>query len=401
MGKDDFSGMCRIGLMLALVQFILIFSSGSASGIGFSPAQKTIPFASGEAVTLSLNIVNGEGIEDDVVLSSFGELKDSVFFSNSTVHLLPQNYMAPFTLVFRMPNEMQPGIHEVGIRATPKIAESGETFRAFVSPAIYIRVRVPYPSKYADVSIAVLPVDEGTPVPINIEFDNLGNQDIASAGGTIEVFAPSGESVEKLTASRISIPANTFGKTEGSPIAALPKGEYVAVAEAYYDSSRISLSQNFTLGEPDVSIISVSSKPLKPRQVNPVSFIAKLDWNRPLAVKGFLSIDGVEREMPLATLSPLKENEMTGFADASSLDVGEHELIVKLVYGSSVKSAKFRVRIVEPPLPGILTGGEGGSAPLIILVFVVVAIVLAAVFVLVRRRKKKGRGPGFEGETFK
>jgi hypothetical protein len=385
--REKMKGFVSLRAFVFIVM-ILLLSCGSYA-LGLSPSGKTVQFYSGEVVNFTFNVVNGEGADINVTLSSYGDLKDSVFFENQTLHLYPSAYMTSFKVALMMPRELSPGIHTAYVRVTPDFNSAGDMFRAYVSPIMPINVRVPFPNKYAEVSIDVLPVDEGTPVPINLVFDNLGNQNIASAGGTIEVFGPEGELVERLVSPSISVPANTFAKSEGAPIRVLPKGQYMAVGEAYYDSVKISLSDNFTLGEPDISIISVSAKPIPAGRISPVAFKVRLDWNAPLAMKYFTAIGGFEKEMPLVTLKQGVETELAGLADASRLESGRYDLEIKMIYGSTLKSRKFQITVSEPSAVQRVAS-SGLTAVLIIAIALILVIV--AIVLYMRRRKKGGDG---------
>ena len=370
------------GFALASALVAVLLASMCAS-LGVSPASSTMQFEPGRSYELGFNIVNSESASLSLSLSSFGELADHVFIEQAVVSARPGQYLTPFKVVVRLPQSLPPGIHTAFIKVTPDLGGSSDTFRAFVSPVIQLNVRMPYPDKYAEVSIGVLSVDEGTPVPVNLEFDNLGSADIAKAGGIISVFSPDGTLVEKLTASDISVGANSFGKSEGVPAGPLRRGAYSAVASAHYDGEELEISSNFSIGEPVVRIGEPNAW-LSAGEINEVKFTASSDWNGPVTVKGFLIFGGSESEMPLFTLEPGREKTVSGFIEVPEDAPRNAELKVRLLYASTVKEEAFDVRVSR----GIVPAGAGGN-----MVFILSAsafiMALAIILLLLWRRKRR------------
>jgi hypothetical protein len=386
-----FELMRKLAWWIGLLSVLLVCCSALASAFGVTPGDKTVNYAPGESVELAFSLINNEGSEVQVALSAMGELEGFLSFSEPTVFLNKSEYLTPFKVILAMPPEMKPGIHTVFAKATPILSGPGEMFKAFVSVAIPIHIRVPYPEKYAEVSIGVLPAGEGTPVPINLEFDNLGSEDISSAGGSIQVYSPNGGLVENLTAPAISVPKNSFAKSEGQPIIALWPGVYTAEAQAYYDGKSVPVSRSFSVGEPTARLSGVSES-ITADRVSPVKFRAASEWNVPLEVSGVIIIEGVESEMPVFTLEPGVESEVTAYYDATFLAAGEKDMVIRLALGSTVKDYTFKV---DARPAGLLPQAMNANAflfPALLLLLIISVVVLW----LARRRKKKKGGEGGE-----
>ena len=360
-----------------------ILLASLCSAIGVSPASKTINFEPGKTVAMDFTLLNKEGATTEFTLSAAGELQDSLFFGNQTISLSGQDYSVPFRVLLKMPAKLEPGIHIAYFKLTPLIASSGDMFQAFVVPNIPIRVRVPYPSKYAVASIAAFPGAEGVPVPINLEFDNLGSESIMAAGGSASVYNSKDELVNEMSFPDISIPANSFAKSEGVPRVVLKRGSYRAEADAHYDSVSLKLEGNFSVGEPEVRVTGLATQSLYANEINKVDFSALLDWDAPVTVKGFLVMGSRESEMPLFELQPGAEQDVSGFVDTSGLGTGEHNLTIKLAYGSKIEEKSYPVRVMEH---GAVEAVSGSSTGAVLALAVVIAVMLFVLFWLMRRK---------------
>jgi hypothetical protein len=363
---------------------LLISLSYSVCALGVSPAGKTINFEPGQTVPLDFFIINSEGNELDVSLSGVGSLSENLFFENSRVHVNQGDYRTPIRAAITLPQSLEPGLHTVFIRITP-VFESNGAFSAYVSPEVPITIRVPYPDKYAVVDASILSVDEGTPVPINLEFDNLGSRDIQRAGGSIAVYSIDGKLLNQMTAPEVSVAANSFGKTEGSPKVALPRGSYYLEADAHYDEVNVEIVKNFSIGQAEAELTSLITSRIIAGQINEVKFRASLDWNIPVEASMVTNIGSVEAQTPVFELRP-GESEVTAFVDATNIERGDRNLKVRLVYGSEIREFNFDIKVVEEGEP------EEGSLTWVWVVLLIIALIALAVF-LYFRHKKGGEGP--------
>jgi hypothetical protein len=367
------------------VLFVLLISlSYSVSALGVSPAGKTINFEPGQTVPLDFFIINSEGNELDVSLSGVGSLSESLFFENSRVHVNQGDYRTPIRAAITLPQSLEPGLHTVFIRITP-VFESNGGFSAYVSPEIPVTIRVPYPDKYAVVDVSILSVDEGTFVPINLEFDNLGSRDIQRAGGSIAVYSINGKLLNQMSVPEISIAANSFGKTEGTPKVALPRGSYYLEANAYYDEVSVNILKNFSIGEAEAELLSLLTSSIVAGQINEVKFRASLDWNIPVEASLVTNIGSVEAQTPVFELRP-GESEVSAFVDATNIGRGERNLKARLVYGSQIREFNFDIKVVEEG------ESEEGSLTWVWIVLLIMALIALVVF-LYFRYKKGGQGP--------
>jgi len=381
----NFAQPASSALMLLLI-LIFLLNSQLAFGLGASPATKTLTFEPNSVVELELNVLNPEQSDTQVSLSVLGELKDFIFIENPIVSIKAQNYKNPFKVIIRFPSEIEPGVHSSYVRISPLLPpESQNTIVAVIVPQIRINVRAPYPAKYADVSLIITEVDEGTPVPISVLFDNLGSEDIQRAGANIELYAPAGELLESISTNEISIVKNTLGEARAQLSPLLRKGAYRALAKAYYDGFEKSTESNFTIGVPIIKVKELMPKKLVRDEINKLTFKVSSDWNTELTASGLISINKIESEFPLFTINPGEQKTVTGFFDTIGLEPGEYALTIKLAYADQVRTYNFPVSIGEKAEVLEIKLSSNIIIAIIVLFFLIICSVIIAIILKKRR----------------
>jgi hypothetical protein len=379
-----FSLTTLIALLHALCLFLL--AAHTVSAFQISPAIKTVDFTPDASFEQSINIINSENNDFSIGLSANGELRDIFFFENPVVNISKDSYITPVKYVIRFPSELSPGTHRAILHLSPVIASSGSenVVTAFVSFDIPVLIRVPYPSKYADISISVMAVDEGTPVPIYARFDNLGSEDILKAGASLDVYDTGGSLMSSLVTDEISVKKGALGEAQARPAPILKKGLYRVVAKANYDGIAKDVEANFSIGEPLVRIKGLITTKLVRNQINKITFTAANEWNTELVVNGNLELNKVTNELPVFSLKQGEEKQITGFFDTAGINPGEYTLGITLTYANQVKTVIFPVTITEKPVqPEQII-----SLPLIIiLAILILAIAALIIFLFIKKRK--------------
>jgi len=376
----------KITRMPILSVLFILLSLTLANGLGVSPASQTIYFKPNTTINLEFAMINSEGNSFDAHLEGYGEIKDLMFFENSYLQVNASSYVVPFKLMLRFPSEMEPGVRTGSIKITPSFGQGNEgNLVAYVAPQIPLSIKVPYPFKYADVSVVFLNVDEGTPVPIFVEFDNMGSDDIISARATVEIYDQEGQLLANTSAPEISIAKGGFGKTQAQPAPIMRKGIYSAVVKAYYDGIEKLISTNFTVGEPLIRVEELMVKNLFRNEINRVTFRVHSEWNTELSVGGFLELDGKKQELPNFKIDKGQEKEILGFFDTTGLADGDYVIKITLAYANQIKTETFPVTISEK----IAKPEKLLTTPIIIMLIILIVIILVVVAVLIIKKKKK------------
>ncbi len=376
----------RLFFLVLFLLANLLLAFALVNSLGVSPADESIYFKPNTSVELEFNIINSESNTFEANLGAYGEIKDFMFFEKPTVQVSSDAYRIPFKLIIKLPSEMEPGIRTGGIKITPFFETGGEgNIIAYISPQIPIKIKVPYPSKYADITMVTLKVDEGTPLPLYVKFDNLGSEDIFKAGAIVEIYDLEGKFIINVATPEISISKSTLGTTRAEPGPILKRGLYHAVIKAYYDEFNETLETNFTIGDPLVRIKELLTKELFPNTINRVVFKVYSEWNTELSVVGFLKINDNQNEIPSFNLGKGEEKEATGFLDTTGLLPGDYILNITLTYADQLKTEIFPVTISER-----VAKPETLLTPSVIIVLaILIIIIIAVIAVLIIKKKKK------------
>lgn len=369
-----------------LSMIFLLLSLSLANGLGVSPAFKTIYFTPNTTVNLEFEIINSEGNTFEATLESYGDIKDYIFFENPKVQIAASQYTVPFKLMLKLPSEIEPGIRTGAIKITPSLGpEIEQTLAAYVAPQIPIRLKVPYPSKYADVTAVFLRVDEGTPLPIYVEFDNMGSEDILKAEATVEIYDQEGLLLSNISAPSVSVSKGSLGKTQAQPAPVLRRGLYNAIIKAHYDGIEKTISASFTVGEPLIRITGLMVKNLIRDEINRVIFKVHNEWNTELSAGGFLELDGKKEELPSFKIGKDQEKEIIGFFDTAGFSDGDYAIKITLAYANQLKTEIFPVtiggKVIKPEK--LLT------SPVIIMLSILIVTIIAVITVSIIKKKNK------------
>jgi hypothetical protein len=338
----------RISLMMLMILAVLLLSIGLTNALGVSPAGKTISFTPSTDVRMDFYVINSERNNLQISLSAIGELSENIFFEQQLINLTAADDRVPFSVILKLPASLEPGIRTSTMKLAPIFpGAEGSMLSAYITPLIPLAVRVPYPSKYSGVAIVVQNVDEGTPVPIYVEFDNLGAEKIFKAGAMLSLYGPDGKLISTMIAPNISIEKDSLGKTQAEPAPILKRGLYKIVADAYYDGIAKAVEANITLGEPLLRARELLTRQLEVQPVSKVALKAYNDWNTEMSVTGFLEIADKKTEMTVFKFQKYSEQEISAFLETSGLAPGKYNLSVTWVYANQIKRDVFQVEIVE------------------------------------------------------
>lgn len=372
----------RMGLFLILV-FLNIHL---ITALGLSPATKTIDFQPNATVELEFDIINSGKGNFDINLGASGNISEIIFFEQDTIQVNSTQFRIPFRAIIRFPPEMEPGIHKGKIIITPALSDTGKRmFMAYVSPQILVSIRVPYPSKYLDVLLRVLEVDEGTPLPVYVVFDNLGSENITNTLAEVDIYSPQQELLKTLKTKEIRLRNNTVRELQAFPSPILKKGTYYAVVNAYYDGFTKIKRTNITICKPILRIKGLLTNKLVQDKINKIIFRVYNEWNTELSVTWFLEIDKRKIEMPIFRLRQGEEKEVTGFFDTSGFPIGGYNMNMTLIYAGQIKTESFPVVINEK----VEVEPEKVSKASIIILLSIIAIIAILILVLLFISKKR------------
>ena len=398
-----------IKFILLLLSFlaIIVLQINPISSIGITPGRATINFEPGLSQEISFSVVNTEHKEMSVVFFVQGVLNGSVTLKQTYAKFSASEESKSFSYSINLPQKFdKPGVYsaDIVVLEMPKDLESQGTFvGATVSVATQAYVYVPYPNKYLEGEINVVPDDSGK-IMFLMPIVNRGKLDIVNAKAVIDVYTALNEKVASL-------------ETESQPLASLERkelvaewkpnvnpGKYLAVVNIIYDNEIVSLSKEFNVGESLVEINDLYVKDFSLGEIAKFNALVENKWGNEIK-DSFLNIlvyngEGeimADFKSPNYDLKPLSKTEMVAYWDTGGVQQGTYGGKLMLKYGDKSAERNIQLKISESNIEisgitgKVLVKGKSSSSVNSLLVILIVVLIVANIiwFFVVRKYIKK------------
>lgn len=247
--------------IMAALYFLLLFivlEIYFVEAIGIIPARTILEYSPGMISEIQFTVVNTLQKDIKVTFSAEGELKEHIKLPEDIV--LGREEGKKVAGILEIPNiQLTPGNHDGFIIATETISGSSSGVIAAAAVATNIRVRVPYPGKYADARIDVL---EGSKLQFFVAMTNLGSEEIANALTAIEIINEAENILETLqTPIQQNIgPKKVAEFSAEMDGASLSSGSYIARAKIQYDGMSLVKEREFSIENEGLVITEVEVK---------------------------------------------------------------------------------------------------------------------------------------------
>ncbi|GEM_PF-3051562 len=348
-----------IGLVVFLLSVIQV------SAIGISPSRLELPFEANTHKEFTITLLNSGTKPLNASLELRGDIADYFTVEKGFFVIPPEQSKTYFVTVDFPERIKRPGNHILSFDAVQAPIQIPGAPRKGIAATVTVHselvVFVPYPGKYAEVSLDMLDVNEGEESLATVTLVNYGLDVIRSAEAVLEVSDPSGDILTTLR----SAPASILSQQEYSfeiPIATTeyPAGIFPVSAFATYDSLvtdpvegmlRIgSLSVNITNHTSVVFTNTVSAYEL---------YVQNL-WNNKIEqlygeiqlFRGSIPV-GSLLKTPSIQISPWETVLLSTFLDATALEPGMYEAKVKLYFHEQTYEATLPLTVQKPFALGI------------------------------------------------
>ena len=193
--------------------FILFLIVSNVYAIGISPSEREIQFKPNYKDTFSMEIVNNANYDIIATIQSSGDLSQYITLEKTTIPI-KQGQSAAASYSLSLPDKIEkPGTHIIQITAVENLPPNMQTtgIAARTSSTSYLKVFVPYPGKYAEISFKVNNANINEPIIFNILIKNLGKEAIQSAHAAIDIYNKDNleQKIDTLTTKAISIPTES------------------------------------------------------------------------------------------------------------------------------------------------------------------------------------------------
>ena len=166
--------------IITVALLFLMLLSSNVSAIGVSPGRTTLDFEPSLEITQKINILNKDHKRFNAMIYVEGELKDNVILDENLIEFTEKEDKKKLGFKFRMPERIEkPGDHwaKIFIMEMPADKDIEELQGSFVfaTTAVVhqVRVKVPYPGKYAELDMVITDTEPLKPVTFYVKVHNL------------------------------------------------------------------------------------------------------------------------------------------------------------------------------------------------------------------------------------
>ena len=365
-----------VKVSLILLVIVLVCSDVYAI-IGVSPGSYEVDFQPNLKKSFGFSFIFDRGVEAEVYAE--GDLAEYVRLNKKSLNG-PEGVVATLELPAVIE---KPGTHIIFIGArqgTPK----GVGIALVGNIRGIIKVKVPYPGKYAEVEMITNNANTGEPIQFQIFVKNLGKEnifaytqiDISGSQGNVETLNLGAQSIESTKTLKLVESINTERYKPGN---------YNASVSVSYDEGKTAKTSGiFRLGELYANV-SDYTKEFERDKINRFEIEVESFWNDPIeGLYANVSIIGYKLDFKTISinLAPWKKDLLTGFFDTTPIKEDEFQAKVDLSYHGKVTSQivdlKFK-KETNYALYGII----------ISIVAIVITLVIIILILLKKIKKKK------------
>jgi hypothetical protein len=391
---------------------VLLGSVQTVSAIDFANSNNiTVYFEPGLERSVTFTIINNERKDFTAFVYAEGDLKDYVTSDVNIVEFRETDESKPFTYRFRLPEKIEkPGDHwaKIVVMEMPAGMKEGEQIVMATTAVIHqLKVRVPYPGKYADLGLEIHEAEPNETVKFFIKIYNLGEEDIYKAFATIDILGPTNEKIATLESEEISIESRRAGEVIVPWEANVNPGVYHAVVTVNYDGKIARTGEDFGVGRLRIDVLDVRVRSFILGGVAKFEIGVENKWNQRVSdVYAEMVMNDQEGDRIASfksasvDIGALQRSTLYAYWDTEGVEKGTYD--AKLIFHHAdktlekllktyVESEGIRNEIIGVTAKAITRKGEMGPGVdvLVPLVLILIMINIGWFFYSRRRKEKK------------
>jgi len=392
-------------LILTIIVFLILISNAYALGV--SPGRTTLEFHPNEVQEIGLKITNSEKQDMKVIIYTENDNSNLIKISQQAIDFKADEISKDIKIMLTMPQEMKPGINDIDlvIKQLPSEQVPSPLFvGANIAVISQIRIRVPYPGKYVEISdIDITNALANTTVQFNIPIINFGTENINEVWARIKIMGPTNEPIAEILTQKTSLESknrlllNAVWNSEKMNV-----GKYYAVADVFYDGKSANKEKVFSLGKLSIKVLRVETGDYKLGGIAKFTIWLENEWNERIdSLYGELDVLNEQKEgitkikaQPIS-LEPHKPTGMIMYWDTTGQKEGEYLMSLRLSYKGTEQNLSIISNLAYDEIKAriIIPTGEVAIKPITAKTFLPVAVVLLVLIniglVIYYRRKSK------------
>jgi len=359
----------------------------TVSAIGLSPSSLFVDYIPGGENRFSVYIVNNIGEDINARIYTVGNYKDLVEVSTNLM-VIKAGEMGELkaTLRFPLSAQIEPGEQHVriGVIEDPILAGTARTgVVAKVGVEMKVRFIVPFPGKYAKLTMEVSDINLDEELPVKLKLRNLGRETINFVDGQVEL-SEDGKIVKNVKFDMNNILSKQNGERELSiNTTGFRPGNYQAIGIADYDGIKATAETIFRIGSLFINLTNYS-KSFEKDKVVPFDLHIQNRWNDMINdVHAEITITKEGQQVaslktPSISLNPWEHSILRTFWDTNNIERGEYDAFISIKHLDSSSDSNVKIHVYEKikiELTYILIG-------------VIILIILVDIIWLVSRKKR-------------
>ena len=388
--------------MLFLVLTILI---QIVSAVGISPAKKYINYVPGESETNTIRVFSDSVSDMDIIVHVQGDIAKYIELEKEFIEIKEGQKQAEIKYTINMPDELlKPGIHEGDIIAfeVPKGKDINEFgVGAVIAVSSAVKLRVPYPKKYAEANLYIENAEQGEGVGFLIPVFNYGLESFETYA-KIEIYGATYEKIDEFYTNTLTLQPKEDGQLGGGWIADVNQGIYKAVVTIYYGEEIIRLEENFDVGSIYVKILGISIEDFVLGGIAQFDILIENIWGENIGdvyadiiFKDTIGNEYGRFKTAEEDLSKYGDGILNAYWDTKGLSTGEYYMDITLYYADKTTKELIKTfvnldSITTNRLMGNVVKGKGESnVNLILITGIVIMVILNLVFMWYFKKRKK------------
>ena len=316
-----------------------------------------------------------------------GDLADYVYF-NQTV-LDDDSY---FVVTVKLPSHIDtPGDNIVFIGAREFRGTAGGTVGGIAAIQAPIVIRVPYPGIYPSISFNMPEfVNADEIIPITIDIQNFGTNDIMASRAAINIFDPGGNQIQALLTDQQPVKSKSAAALTASlNTTGMKAGIYKGTANVTFDGNYQAIEKNFRVGVLSVNILNYTKDFLKDK-IGIFEIEVQSMWSGRIDnAFAEIEISNSTKTMdalktPAGTLEPWQKIKLSTFLDTTGLGEGRYNAKISIFYSGTSSTLDGEVAIFSPQESHYL---KYLNTTAILIALAALLIIFNLIFLLKRKRK--------------
>lgn len=378
---------CKIFICFISVCLLHIFLLNGVYAVGISYSEGGMfDFQPGWEKTFDYEISTNAPSTMDYQVLVKGELKDYVTVSQDYFKDVMPRQRPAFTATLKLPDTMEPGLHEAYICALEMSTRGGGMVGARTEACTGFSVRVLYGEKYLRITHFNVPnAGVGERLKMELGVKSWSAVDINSIKASIDIFGPSKEKGELQKIGTVETDEKILKSNEAEILTAyldttgMEPGLYGAFATLYYDDKQINDSTGFRIGTLSVKIINYT-KEFEQGKVNKLGIQILSQWNSPIdGIYATVDIGDEKLVTPTISLEPWSNLTLLTYWDTTNKNTGVYKGKIIVYYSNKTAEEQADFRVVIP---------KGSMLMPIIIACIIALLVLSLIFLIYKVRKQ-------------